>query len=191
MAAAAIALTVASMAMSAYGKYQEGQAASEMMNYRSQVAANNKKIAEQYEGWEQSRGAAEESANAMKQRAGIGRLRANMAASGVRLDSGSSADVLDSAVALGELDTLTIRSNTARKMYGYRVAGQSEGAQSGILSLAGSNAESAGGVGALGSLLSGASSVAGKYAAWQNVAPKDGSAWSSSSSDGSNLFQLA
>lgn len=176
------AMMIASAAVSAYGAVQQGKAASDMANYRAQVARNNTILAEQNAGWAEAQGAAEESANAMKIRSGIGRLKAGMAASGVRVDEGSSADVLDSAEALGELDTLTIRSNTARKVYGYKVGAQSEESSAKLLGTAGENAETAGGISALSSALSSASSVGAKYAAWQNVAPKSPPAGSFGSS---------
>jgi hypothetical protein len=163
------ALAVGGAAVGAFGKLQEGDARSRAANYQAQVAENNKLIAEQNARWATTAGTARETAEGMKVRAGVARLKARQGASGVDVNTGSSKEVTDAASALGSLDAMTIRSNTAREAYGYEVAATSEQAKANLARMEGESAKTSGYIGALSSLLSGASSAGGKYAAWQNV----------------------
>jgi hypothetical protein len=52
----------------------------------------------------------------------IGEERANLAAQGIALDSGSALDVQTTTATLGALDELTIKNNAAREAFGYREA---------------------------------------------------------------------
>lgn len=161
------ALAVGGAALGAVGKIGEGEAKSQAANYQAQVAKNNQLIAEQNASWATSAGTAREAAQGMKTRAGVATLKARQAAGGVDVNTGSSSEVRDAASALGSLDALTIRSNTAREAYGYEVAATSEEAKANLARMEGENAT--GYIGAASSLLSGASSAGGRYAAWQNV----------------------
>jgi hypothetical protein len=69
---------------------------------------------------------------------------------------------------LGALDALTIRSNTARAVYGYEVQESNDLAQSQLLESEAKQAREAGDLSALGTFLSGASSVGAKYAPLQS-----------------------
>lgn len=162
-------LAVAGGAMSAAGGMAKADANAAAMDYKAQVAHNNKLIAEQNAEWTEKQGLAEESAQAMKTRAGVGRLKANLGASGVDINVGSPVKVLESAAKLGELDALTIRSNTARRVYGYKVAGDSADAEAQLAKMSAESIRTAAPFEALGSLLSSASSVGGRFAKWQNV----------------------
>ena len=66
------------------------------------------------------------------------------------------------------LDSLTIRSNSAKKAYGEEVQATSDTAQGVLDTAAGEQAKVAGDLGAGGSLLSGVSTVGGNYAKWQS-----------------------
>lgn len=169
IATAAAIAGLAAGAVSAGGSLMAGHAASERADYQAQVARNNAQIADQNAFWAEQSGAAKETAMGMRTRATTGKMRAAMGASGVDVGTGSSADVLDSAAALGELDALTIRSNTAREVYGYKVAKDSMTAEATLHERESDYSQLGSYLGAGGSLLSSASSVGGKYAGWQNV----------------------
>ncbi len=162
-------LAIGGAVLGAAGKLEEGSAKAQAANYQAQVAENNKVIALQNSTWAMESGTAKEAAQDMRTRAGVGTLKAKQAASGVDLRTGSSKDVSDAAAALGTLDAMTIRSNTAREAYGYEVAAGSEEAKANLSRMEAEHAETAGEIGAASSLLSGASSAFGKYKAWQNV----------------------
>ena len=83
---------------------------------------------------------------------------------GVSVNTGSAADVRAGTEMLGLSDALTIRSNAAKEAYGQEVAATSDIAQANLDRAEGEQAETAGDIGAAGSLLSGASTAGGQYA---------------------------
>jgi hypothetical protein len=96
-------------ASSAAGQYQKT-----ISNENARLAMGNAKDATQ-------RGQLEEQRSRLETRQQIGSTRAGLAAQGVDVGSGSSADVQASEAGIGELDALTIRNNAAREAYGYQV----------------------------------------------------------------------
>ncbi len=158
---------IAGAGISAFGAEEAGQARAANADYQSQVARNNAEIARQNVALTQGAGAAKEAAQGMKTRAAGGAIRAGFGASNIDVNSGSARDVETSAAKLGALDALTIRSNTAREAYGYQVAATSDTAESQLLTQQAGQERTAGDIGALGTFLSGASSVGGKYASLQ------------------------
>jgi hypothetical protein len=113
-----------------------------------------------------------------------GRAKAAQGASGIDVNTGSAANVRTAIAKLGALDALTIRSNTARAVYGYEVAATSDEAQSQLLSAEAKQAGTAGDISALGTFLSSASSVGAKYAGMQTGAtPVPTQTWSSAEGD--------
>lgn len=65
---------------------------------------------------------------------------------------------------------MTLRSNTARRAYGYEVEATSDEARAGLLRAEAQQAKQAAKIGAISSLLGTASSVGSKYASWTNIA---------------------
>ena len=61
------------------------------------------------------------------------------------------------------LDALTIRSDSARRAYGYEVAASNDTAQSQLDTQAAGQAETGADIGAIGGLLSNASTIGSKY----------------------------
>ncbi len=51
----------------------------------------------------------------------IGAQRANMAAQGIELDSGSALEIQEDTAVMGELDALTIKNNAYREAWGFKV----------------------------------------------------------------------
>ena len=92
-----------------------------------------------------------------------------MAANGIDTTSGTSLNVQGDTAKLGELDALTIRSNTARKAYNMRVEGLSDTNQAGLYDAQASNAKAAGALGGFSSILSGATSLSDKFLGWQKA----------------------
>jgi hypothetical protein len=154
---------MAGVATSAYGAYEQGQATAANANYQAQVARNNAQIARANAALTEASGAARETAQGMKTASTVGKMKAAMGASGVDVNTGSNAAVTGAAAKLGALDALTIRSNTAREAYGYEVAATSDIAESQLLEAEAKQAETAGDINALGTFLTGASSVGSKY----------------------------
>jgi hypothetical protein len=160
-------LGIAGAATSAFGAYEQGQAQAANASYQAQVAANNAMIARENAALTEQSGVARETAQGMKTAQSVGGIKARQAASGIDVNTGSAANVRTAAAKLGALDALTIRSNTAREAYGYEVAATNDTAESQLLTSEASQARTAGDIGALGTFLTGASSVGLNYAKWQ------------------------
>ncbi len=175
MAAPVLAgMGMAGAGVSAFGAYEQGQATAAAANYQAQVARNNAMIARQNAVMTEQAGVAKETARGMKTAASVGSIKAAQGASGIDVNTGSAANVRVAAAKLGALDALTIRSNTAREAYGYEVAATSDDAQAGRYEMEAKQAKEAGMISALGTFLTGASSVGFKYANMQFGAPGGG-----------------
>jgi hypothetical protein len=147
--------------ISAFGNYSAGQATKQADFYQAQVARNNAAIEEQNAQWSTESGEAASEKQAMDTRAKAGAIRTEFAAGGVDPNSGSAGKVQQAQAMLGELDAMTLRSDTARKVYGYKVAETSDLATANLKMAEGEEAEKAGDIAAVGSLLGGATSAAG------------------------------
>jgi len=157
-------LGIAGAGISAFGAYEQGQAQAANATYQAQVAANNAMVARENASLAAASGAAREATQGMKTAATVGAIKAGQGASGIDVNTGSAASVRQAASKLGALDLATTRSNTSREVYGYEVAATNDVAQSQLLTSEATQAKTAGDISALGTFLSGASSVGGKYA---------------------------
>jgi hypothetical protein len=158
-----IGATVLSTATAAYGQIQQGQAAKSQADYQAAVARNNSIIAEQKAEDAIARGAIEEQQRRELTQQRISKQRASAAARGVEADSGSALALIEDEAGIGELDALTIRQNAAREASGLRYQGQQFSAEGQLLESTGKSARRASTISAGGTLLSGASKVAGKW----------------------------
>mgnify|MGYP000338322025 CR=1 FL=1 len=148
----------ASIAMTAYGQVQAADARKKQADYQAKVAENNAKVGE----WEAQdaldRGRIAEQQHRLKVSQLKGQQRSALAASGVELDSGSALDVLSDTAYFGEMDALTIRSNSERQAWKARVGASNSRAESTLLTASGQQAVRAGNIGAVSSSLSSAAS---------------------------------
>jgi hypothetical protein len=157
--------------ISAYGSYQSMEAQSANAAYQAQVAANNAKIAQQNAAMDIQAGEIQAANQGLKTRAAVGTIKAQEAAQGVDVNTGSFTKVRAAASEIGMMDALTLRSDAAKAAYGQEVAATSETAQSGLYTAQSQQASAAAPIGALGGLLSSASSVGSTYAKYQNANP--------------------
>jgi hypothetical protein len=155
---------IAGAGISAAGSYSSMEAQGSNAAYQAQVAANNAKQAMINAGMETQAGEIEAGNQGLKTRAAVGMTKARQGASGVDVNTGSAPKVRAAESELGMLDALTIRSNAAKKAYGYEVAATSDTAESGLLTMESEEAKSAAAVAALVSFLGSASSAGGSYA---------------------------
>lgn len=163
LVSAMIAATVGSTAMSMLGSYQQGQAQSDYYEYQSQVAADNAVLAQQYADNALATGDAAEQETRRATAALAGQQRAGYGASGVLVDSGSSANVTADTAMLGELDAQTVKNDAQWTAYGYMVQGVNYENSSALYASSAANAETASYTSMATSLLSGASSVASTW----------------------------
>lgn len=169
MAVASAVIGLAGAGVSAYGQMQAGESRSQAASYRAQVAENNREIAERNAQLVMQAGDTAATNLGLKVRAKVGAQKAAQGASGIDVNSGSAADVRAGTEEIGMLDALTVRSNAAKDAYGELVKATSEEANASLSRQEATYAEQAGEIGAAGTLLSGASSVAGSFGRYQNL----------------------
>ena len=118
--------------MSVFGALQSGKAASDSAKYQAAVAANNATIAQQNATRAGQEGEQQAFIAEQKNRAKVGALMADQAASGIDVNKGSALDIRQSEAQVGQLDAMTIRANAAQKAYGYQVDSASQTANAGM-----------------------------------------------------------
>lgn len=116
-----MALMLGSTLLGAAGTIQQGQATASANKYNAQVAEMNAKLSERRAKDAIERGAIEEQKKRQQVQQVLGKQQASMAANGVDVSFGSPLDTIVDSSVLGELDALTIRTNTYREAYEYRV----------------------------------------------------------------------
>lgn len=94
-------------------------AGNQQYEYQKQIIKNNIKTAKLNALMAEQTGEAKATAEGLKGRAALGAITADQAASGVDINTGSSVDVRASAARLAQLNSMTIKSDYARDVYGY------------------------------------------------------------------------
>lgn len=155
------ALTIGSTLMGAAGQIQQGQAANASAKYNAQVSEMNATLSERRAKDAIERGAVEEQRKRSEVARIKGQQQAAMAANGVDLTFGSPLDTIVDTAVLGELDALTIRTNTHREAYDYRVDAVNKRAGGELEKMKGKAAKTAGYLGAAGTILTGAGKAYG------------------------------
>lgn len=155
--------------MQAVGAVQSGYAKSEAASYRSQVAANNAKLAEEDATREMQAGEVAAFNRGLKTRAQVGSQKAAQGASGIDVNTGSAVDVRVGTEELGMLDALTIRSDATKRAYAKQVEAHNYTVQSELEEAEAEQAVTAGWISGAGTLLSSASSVGGNWGKYQTM----------------------
>jgi hypothetical protein len=177
MTAVSMAASAGGAFMSAKGAATQSQGAQQsalaqagMYNYQAGVAKVNAQIARQNADYETNVGEVQAQQSGMKTRAQLGEIKAGQGASGLDVNSGSAVAVRESAQELGTYDASVIRSNAAKRAYGYEVEATQNESQAALFGMSAANATSAagiaketGGINVATSLLTGASSVSSKW----------------------------
>lgn len=163
IAVGSMAMTAAGAAVNAFGQYEGGQAQAAYYNYKAGVAQVNQKIAQQNADYARYAGEVQAQGAGMKTRADVGAATAIKGASGLDVRTGSAARTIQSISDIGHENIAIIRSNAAKKAYGYEVQAMQEGAEAQLDVFGGKQAKVAGTIGAIGSLLGGAGSVSSKW----------------------------
>lgn len=148
---------------SAIGAILGGNAQASTYKYQSGVALINKQIALQNADYSRKVGEVEAQQSGMKTAAQISSTKSIQSASGIDVNSGSHVGVRDSEEEIGQLDESIIRSNAAKKAYGYEVEASKDEAESKVLDSASSKSKMAGYLSAFGSVLGAAGSVSSKW----------------------------
>ncbi|MDK2769919.1 MAG: hypothetical protein KYX69_19650 [Sphingomonas sp.] len=156
-------LTIGATALGAVGQVQQAQATSAAAKYNAQIGEMNATLADRRAKDAVERGKVEEQRKRQEVAKIKGAQVAAMAANGVDTSFGSPLDTIVDTAVLGELDALTIRTNSYRESYEHSVdaVNKRAGAQ-----LARSQAKSAltgGYLAAAGTVLTGAGKAYGQY----------------------------
>jgi alkanesulfonate monooxygenase SsuD/methylene tetrahydromethanopterin reductase-like flavin-dependent oxidoreductase (luciferase family) len=163
LAIVGIGAAAAGAVTGAFGSYESGQAQKAAYTYQAGVASINAQIARQNADYAIAAGETAAQQQAMKVRATIGSTRAAQGASGIDVNTGTSVDVRASEADIGSEDIAITRNEALRKAYGYQVEGMQYETQSTLDKYAATNAAFAGDIGAVTSILGGASSVSTKW----------------------------
>jgi hypothetical protein len=155
-------------ATTAAGTLESGSATAASDAYQAQVAANNAKLATQQSKLDIQSGEIAAVNQGLKTKAAVGQEKAAQGASGIDPNTGSAVDVRAGTEEMGLTDSLTIRSNAAKKSYEDEVTAASDTAQGQLDTFAGAQATEGADIGAAGTLLSGASTVGANYLKLQN-----------------------
>lgn len=149
---------VASTAFTIQSQQRQARHAKGTADYNARVAENEA---------ENVRTQATEAENIQRQKTAqlLSKQRAQLGASGVELGSGSALQIQEDTVALGEADALRIRSNFGSQIDALNT-------ESAMLQMQGSNAAAKGRSDAVGTLLTGASTVIGTGVADKWLTPK-------------------
>lgn len=151
----------------ALGANQTASATQDSYNYKAAVASNNAIIAKRNADAATAAGGVAAQANDLKTKNLVGSQLVAQASNGLDIGSGTNVNVRESAENLGHLDTLTILNNAAKNSAGFKAQGMNFEAESALDVASGKNARSAGDINIATSLLGGASSVADKWAGYQ------------------------
>lgn len=157
----AIGATVAGTAVKAGSSIFGGLSAKKNAYANAAVAEQNAQYASAQAGDAIERGSEEAAVHYLRVGQLKGEQTAAMAANGIELGFGSPLEVVGSTAMLGEMDAATIRKNAKREAEGYRIQGFNYLNQAAGYRREGNAAAVSGYLNAAGSLLSGASQVAG------------------------------
>jgi hypothetical protein len=156
-------ISLAGAAIGAGGALFKGFASSSMYGYQAQIAQMNAQIARQNSAYESALGETQAQQSGMKTRAIIAETKAGQGASGLDLTSGTSVEVRASEAELGAEDQSMIRSNAARRAYGYEVQASQDVAQANLDKAASSNSIISGLFDAGSSILGGGGGIASRW----------------------------
>lgn len=153
----------------AMGSKYQGQAQANQFNYQAGVAQVNATVAKQDAAYAEAAGDVESQQAGMKGRAQTGATRVGFGAGNV--SGGSTNRVLASETELTQQNEATIRANSAKKAYGYDVKGAEDIAQAGADTVAAQTSLTSGNIGAISSIIGGATGVTSQYLKYQQYFP--------------------
>lgn len=169
LAATSLVASAGSSILGAFGASDKADADAAAYNYKAQIAQNNAIIAKRNADAATAAGGVAAQNNDLKTKNLVGTQLVAQASNGLDVGSGTNVNVRESAENLGHLDTLTILNNAAKNSAGFKAQGMNFEAEAGLDKAAAQNAESAGDINIMTSLLGGATSVSSKWAGYQRT----------------------
>jgi hypothetical protein len=160
-APAAVLLAAGSAGIGAVGSIYGGIAKKNAANYNASIADQNAQSANAQASDAFRRGEQDTAAHYIELGQLEGKQRAAYGGGGVELGFGSPVDVIAGTAAMGEADAGRLRENAAREAEGYRIQSLNFRQQAAGLRAEGKTAFMSGLLGVTGSILGGASQIAG------------------------------
>ncbi len=163
MAVGTMAATAGGAIVGGIGAEKSGQANAATYRYKAGVALLNKQINEQNASWATQAGGAKAEVEGLKSKQQIGETKVVQSASGFDVNSGNNEKVRETQTDVAKYDQNVIRWDAAKAAYGYETKSTTDVAESHLDQMAASQSEEAGFLGMMGSFISGAGNVAGKW----------------------------
>jgi hypothetical protein len=142
---------------------EEGAAKAAMYQYQAGMSRFNARIARENKDYSLHAGSAETVLYGLKARQAAGALEVAQSATGIDVDSGSFLAARESQAFASDLDRSMILHNAARKAYAYEMEAKSKDMEAGLYEMAAQDAQRAGDRKAKASIISGVTSVSGKF----------------------------
>lgn len=158
-AAIPAALSIGGSLVKGAGSLKGGAASNQASQYQAMVARNNAIALRQMADRTVAGGLVNADVTSMRGAANVGAIKTKQGANGINVNSGSAVDVRAGAAAAGKFDADTVLANADLQSYGYRVKASQEEAQAKLYEMGGAQSQTAGEIGAAGSLLGAASAV--------------------------------
>lgn len=114
------AMMAAGAVTKAAGSYQQAQAQRSSLGYQASVAENNAAIAQDQASITEDNGQVSAMNQGLKVSQVLGSQRAQLAANGVDLGSGSANNLLTTTKVMGNRDVAQIKDNALRQVWGYQ-----------------------------------------------------------------------
>lgn len=156
-------LSVAGGIFNAFGQSEAGSSGAKMYGYQASVARMNADIAKQNARWSSMAGEVEAQRSGMQTKSKIADIKEAQSGSGFDVNTGTLAETRESQREVGFADQATIRSNAARRAFGYETEAEQNKAQAGVYDMAAKQSKTAGKMKAIGSLIGTAASVSSKW----------------------------
>lgn len=170
---ALLAMTAAKTGMDYLGQRRQADSAVQQGNYAGTVYDQNATLADSQAADAIARGQQASNQRGVQTRQVVGSQRANYAAQGIDVNTGSASDVQGDTKYLGELDRQTIQTNAAREAWGYSVEASQDRNNANMARAGGQQTAAGLRAGATSTLLTGALNMYGQG--------KDAGMWGQSS----------
>lgn len=166
---------VAGTAVSVAGDIFSGNAQQNMYNYQMGVAEANAQIHQQDAIYATQTGEVSAQQAGMRGRAETGAIKTGMAAGNISLSGGSAKNVIGSQTEVTQANEGIIRSDAAKRAYGFEVQAAEDTAQAGMYSAAAKTARTSEYFNVASTILGGAGNVASKWLQASQSFPSGGS----------------
>lgn len=163
MGAISIGTTLLSGAIGGAGAASSAEASADAFNFKAGIAKLNSDINKQNASWALNSGAIKATNYGLKAGQEIADTKVVQASSGLDVNSGSKEAIRDTQTDVARYDQNTIRADAAHTAHGYEVKAAADSAEASLDTAAASNAQKAGKLNILSSVIGTASSVASKW----------------------------